>query len=250
MMFLSSCDDKPPSTDAAHDTTMKKVDPEAQRIIEQAIQTHGGDRYKNHEIQFDFRDRTYSSKRKGGIYTYERIFVDSTGQKTVDILTNNSFTRKIDDQVVEVPDSMQDKYSSSINSVIYFALLPYFLLDPAVNKEYLGTSHIKGEPYHKVKITFNQEGGGEDFEDEFIYWFHETKHTLDYLAYSYKTDGGGARFRAAYNPRVIGGIRFMDYSNYKPNPETRYILNFDSLFAAGQLEKLSEIETKNILVKE
>lgn len=243
-----SCGCNVPTPDAP-DIVTKTGDAKAQNIIEQAIDTHGGDRYNNHDIQFEFRDRTYVSKRRDGMYTYERIFADSAGHSTVDILSNDSFTRKIDDQVVEVPDTMQDKYSSSINSVIYFALLPYFLMDPAVNSEYLGTGEIKGEPYDKVKITFNQEGGGEDFEDEFIYWFHQTKHTLDYLAYSYKTDGGGARFRAAYNPRVVGGIRFVDYENYKPNPETRYILNFDSMFDTGQLEKLLTIETKNIFVK-
>ena len=97
-------------------------------------------------------------------------------------------------------------------------------------------------------MTFSQEGGGKDFEDEFIYWFDVENYTIKYLAYSYLTDGGGARFREAFNPRTIGKIRFVDYVNYKPNPETRYIMNFDSLFESGSLEELSLIEIKNIVV--
>ncbi len=86
-------------------------------------------------------------------------------------------------------------YSNSVNSVAYFALLPFRLNDAAVNKRYIGTSEIKGEPYFEIEVTFQQKGGGKDHDDVFIYWIHQQHFTMDYLAYSFIVDGGGTRFR-------------------------------------------------------
>ena len=203
---------------------------EVQRIVDKTIEVHGGQKYDDLKIEFDFRDRHYKAERKDGIFKYERIFKDTAGQKFHDVLTNDSFERTIDEQPVEVTSKKQSAYSNSINSVIYFALLPYFLNDPAVMKDYVGEEKIKDLDYHKVKVTFRQEGGGKDYEDEFMYWINQETFTMDYLAYNYLTDGGGARFRKAYNIRIINGIRFADYVNYKPSEKTRDIDKFGQLF--------------------
>ena len=162
-------------------------------------------------------------------------------------LTNDGFTREIDGREVDVPDSMAIKYSNSINSVIYFALLPYGLNDPAVNKRYLGDKNIKGKDYHKIQITFDQEGGGEDFEDIFVYWINVENYTIDYLAYKYSTDGGGMRFREALNERYIEGVRFADYINYKA-PKSGLPADSDDIFLNGKLKELSRIELEDIKV--
>ena len=220
----------------------------AQRIVDKAIEAHGGVNYKNLKIEFDFRNRHYKAERKDGFFKYERIFKDTADQNHHDILTNDGFVRTIDEQPVEVTAKKQSAYSNSINSVIYFALLPYFLNDPAVMKEYLEKEQINGTNYHKVKVTFKKEGGGKDFEDEFVYWINEETFTMDYLAYNYLTDGGGARFRKAYNTRIINGLRFADYENYKPNEKTRDIEKFGQLFQNDGLKLLSKIESENIEV--
>lgn len=222
---------------------------QAQKIIGKSIEAHGGDRYDVHDISFDFRNRSYRTTRNHGDFQYERIFQDSLDRTVRDELTNNGLTRYINDEKVSLTAKDSAAYSNSVNSVIYFTLLPYFLTDPAVFTDHLGTSEINGEKYDKVKVTFSEEGGGKDFEDQFIYWFHQKTGTMDYLAYNYKTDGGGARFRAAYNKRREGGILFADYENYKPNPETMNINSFDSLYNEGLLEKLSLIENTNIKVQ-
>jgi hypothetical protein len=80
----------------------------------------------------------------------------------------------------------------------------------------------------------------------YIYWFHATRHTLDYLAYSFLVNNGGARFREAIQPRVVSGVLFLDYINYKPTSETYALATLDSLFEAGQLEVLSRIENLEI----
>lgn len=221
---------------------------EAQKIIDKAIEVHGGQKYADLKIEFDFRNRHYKAERKDGLFKYERIFSDTSDQQYHDILTNDSFVRTIDGKVAEVTEKKQSAYSNSINSVIYFILLPYFLNDPAVMKDYVGDEIIKDSDYHKINVTFKKEGGGKDFEDEFMYWINKKTFTMDYLAYNYLTDEGGARFREAYNIRTIKGLRFADYINYKPIEKTRDINTFGKLFQNQGLKELSKIESVNIIV--
>lgn len=225
--------------------TTSSTDP--QKIVDKAIAAAGGDSYLNSTIEFDFRNRHYKAQRNGGTFSYERIFKD--GESVVhDYVTNNGFERKINDQVAEVADSMKVKYTSSVNSVIYFALLPYALNDAAVIKSFLGETIIDQKEYYKVKVTFQQDGGGEDFEDTFVYWIDKTDFTIGYMAYSYEeTDGIGLRFRKAYNPRRINGILFLDYINYKPKSEVAVDF-MEELFKKGELEELSKIELLNVQV--
>ena len=81
-----------------------------------------------------------------------------------------------------------------------------------------------------------------------MYWVHSENYTVDYLAYSYATDGGGIRFREAYNPRKVNGIRFVDYRNYKPNTLTVALEDLDDWFQADSLQLLSTIENTSISV--
>ena len=150
---------------------------------------------------------------------------------------------------IVVHDSMKPRYSASVNSVHYFSTLPYGLNDKAVNKELLEEVFIKNNTYFKIKVTFNQEGGGEDFEDVFVYWINKETYKVDYLAYSYQDPGEiGLRFREAFNERYVNELRFVDYKNYKPNKSNITIFELDDLFEKGQLKLLSKIELKNITV--
>lgn len=224
----------------------RQSDGPAADIVDKAIEAHGGQVFEEAHFSFEFRDRTYHWMRDGNRFEYRRIFTDTTGQSVTDILENDGFTRLVEGQAVELPEERSRAFTNSVNSVIYFAVLPYRLNDEAVRKEYLGETAVKGETYHKVKVTFAQEGGGEDYEDEYIYWFHRDSFTMDYLAYSYHTEGGGMRFREAYNPRTIGGIRWQDYINYQPPTLEVPLEALDSLFEQGQLKEVSRIELKNI----
>ncbi len=220
----------------------------AQKIVDAAINASGGEAYQNLDVEFDFRDKHYRIKREGGAFQYERHFKDSLGQFK-DVLNNIGFQRFINDSLVEVADSMAVKYTSSVNSVSYFALLPFGLNDAAVNKKQLEDVTIKGNSYYKIEITFDQDGGGEDFEDVFIYWINKTTFTPDYIAYSYnESDGVGMRFREAFNPRFVGGIRFVDYNNYKANSNDTQLYELDQLFEANALKLVSKIENKNIKI--
>ena len=219
-----------------------------QSLVDRSIEASGGDLYTQSTISFKFRDRNYIGTRKGGFFRLERLWSDSLNSYR-DYISNEGYSRFQNESAVEVVDSMAFKYSNSINSVFYFGLLPYGLNDPAVIKTYIDTVEINGQQYDKVKITFHQEGGGKDFEDEFVYWFNKETGHFDYMGYNYQTDGGGARFRVAYNPRTVNGIRFQDYINYKPKDSTFMdVSQFDQLYLNNGVEELSRIELEQINV--
>jgi hypothetical protein len=116
-----------------------------------------------------------------------------------------------------------------------------------VNKKLLGETQIGGNKYYKVEVTFDEENGGEDFEDIYIYWINKETFRPDYLAYEFSTDGGGSRFREAFNERIINGIRFVDYKNYKA-ADTISVYNLEALFKSKELELLSTIQLEDISV--
>lgn len=231
-----SCDQKPKTKEVT-----------AQLVVDQAIKKAGGEGYTNSTMRFDFRDHSYKNTYKGGAFSLERIKEDSTGL-TIDVLDNKGFRRLKNGKFEVVPDTMVVKYSNSVNSVHYFARLPYGLNDAAVKKKLIGTDTINDQPYYEVEVRFTQEGGGEDFQDIFVYWFHTQSFSLDYLAYSYETDGGGVRFRRAINQRAVSGISFADYINYKPKSTNVVLSDLDSMYTNGRLKEVSKIELKNIEV--
>jgi len=220
----------------------------AQSIVDKAIEKVCNGNCENAIIDFTFRDKCYVSKRNGGFYEFKRITSDSTGV-TEDVLTNTGFSRQKNDTVIAVADSMAIKYLNSINSVIYFAQLPFGLNAAAVKKELLGEVIIKNKPYYEIGVSFTEDDGGKDFEDIFVYWIHTVNFTVDYFAYQYSTDEGGVRFREAYNPRIVNGIRFVDYNNYKPKTLNVTLVDLDVLFEKGALELLSKIETESVGVE-
>lgn len=233
-LYLISCDSK--LTDA-------------QVIVDKTIEAAGGEKYNNLHAEFDFRDMHYVAKRDGGSFSYERIFEDSLG--TIhDFVTNEGFKREINGEVVMVHDTMAAKYTSSTNSVNYFALLPYGLNDAAVNKKYLGETSINNQSYYKIQVTFSSEGGGEDFEDVFLYWINQENFAIDYLAYSFAEDDETSfRFRVAYNPRIVKGVRFQDYINYKPKNNSFSVEQAEELYKQDELVELSRIDTENVVVE-
>jgi hypothetical protein len=220
---------------------------DAGAIVQKCIETHGGDLYDNSVIDFDFRGRHYRLERNQGNFTYHRIFTDSAGTYH-DILTNEDFHRTLNDSTVTLTAEWIRRYSNSVNSVAYFALLPFGLNDPAVNKNLMGEEEIDGNHYYKIRVTFNRDGGGEDFEDVFVYWINKSNFMMDFFGYSYQTDGGGIRFREAANVREVSGIIFSDYINYKGKDDDTDVGGLAGKFKKGALEKMSEIRLENLTV--
>jgi hypothetical protein len=219
-----------------------------QRIVDGSIDAHGGKLFEDVHIEFDFRNRHYTSHRQGGVFTYTREFTDTSGN-VKDVFSNESFHREINGNLAKITEERAKAYSNSVNSVIYFALLPYGLNDAAVEKTYATQTEINGKKYHVIKVTFQKEGGGKDYEDVFLYWIDQESKKVDYLAYTYESDGGGIRFREAMNRRTIEGILFQDYINYEPSDVNVSLDEMENLYKNGQLKKLSDIVLENITVK-
>ena len=224
---------------------------QAQAIVDQAIAAHGGDMLRQAVVEFDFRDKHFKITRDGGLYSYERTYTDSTGAVR-EVLNNDGIYREVNGERVALSEDETRRLSTPLNSVPYFALLPFNLNDPAVQKRHLGEVEVGGQPYHKIEVTFHQEGGGRDFEDRFIYWFHKDQHTMDYLAYDFHTGDGGTRFRQAFNTRTVGGVRMADYHNFVsdslPGPGTP-IERYDAFMQSGDIKLLSEIILDNVTVQ-
>ena len=213
-------------------------------ILQNSIKAHGGNRYDAAHYQFIFRDKQYSFNNQNG-YTYSVVAKDSTGSIIVDSLRNGNFTRRVDNETIALSPKDESKYSNALNSVIYFALLPYKLQDKAVQPTYLGETIIAGEDYDVVQVTFGENGGGKDHEDVFCYWINKNSHYMNYMAYSYHTNSGGVRFRSAYNPRTVDGIRFQDYVNWEAPLDTS-LEDLPQLYENGLLKELSKIETEAV----
>lgn len=217
---------------------------ETEELFQAMLVQHGGSQYDSVQYSFIFRKARYSFKNSGSSYVYTREFVKDT--KTVrDEMDGLSFTRKVDGVEQQIPEKEITKYRSSINSVIYFATLPHKLTDASVHKKMIGLDTINGQGYTMMKVAFSEDGGGEDFDDEYLYWIHSENKTMDFFAYNYTVNSGGVRFRAAYNRRNINGIIFQDYINYEA-PVGTDLIDLAGMFEGKQLKELSRIETEEV----
>lgn len=222
----------------------------ANEIVNKSISVSGGNKFDSLSvsIRFDFRNIEYKANYSATRKTLGRLKVEGN-DTVVDILKGELFQRFINGKLTVVADSMASKYSASVNSVHYFSVLPYGLNNKAVNKTLIGEEQIKNQNYYKIKVTFDQNGGGEDFEDVFIYWVNKENFKPDYLAYSYNEDDGkGMRFREAYNERYVEGLRFVDYNNYKSEIKNPNLNDLGIYFNNDALKLVSKIELENVEV--
>lgn len=223
-------------------STEKKLT--AQQIIDKSMVASGANKVKNSKITFNFRDLNYTAIRENGKFELSRNL-----DMIKDVLTNDGFKRFIEGNEAEIDEEMRQKITNSVNSVHYFSVLPFGLNDKAVRKKLLPSTTIKDKEYYKIEVSFDENGGGEDFEDIFIYWIGKQDFLIDFLAYSYHTNGGGKRFRVLKEQCSKNGIRFVDYHNYKPLKKEIKLSNLDDAFENNQLKKISEIVLEDIEVE-
>ncbi|WP_093410572.1 DUF6503 family protein [Salegentibacter flavus] len=221
---------------------------EIEEIIEKTIEVAGGENYKRATISFKFRDHIYKSERNGLKFSLERQF-SKDSDSIRDVVSNSGFQRYVNDSLRVIPDSLLARLNKEIKTVHYFAHLPYGLDNRGLSKELLEEARIEGEPYFQLKMTFGQAAPGVAGHDEFMFWIHKDDFTLDYLAYKFVEEEEGIRFRAAYNPRVINGIRFVDYRNFTFQDPKTELSDLDELYEAHQLELLSTIDTEILEVE-
>ncbi len=235
LLFVWSCENKVSSSQK------KTPKHKAQEVINQAIMAHGQHLFENATLSFLFRDKQYSARRFDTEYIYTRSFKDGSALIEDMLINSINFSRKKNGVSMEIENEWADKYSKSINSVLYFFQLPYLLNDPAVEKTYQGIRQINDKEYYQIKVSFQEENGGDDFNDEYLFWINVNNFEIDYFAYNYITDGGGVRFRSAINKRKVDGLLIQDYINYTPENKKTPLPDLIKLFEKGKLMERSRI---------
>lgn len=222
----------------------------AQQIIDKTMVASGADKVANSQITFKFRDKKYIALRKKGYFNLARVSKTKFSESISDVVSNEGYSKYLNGhEFPEIDKSKAKNAENAVNSVHYFSVLPYGLNDKAVHKKLLPSATVKGKEYYKIEVTFSEDGGGEDFEDVFIYWIGKEDFLIDYLAYAYHTNGGGKRFRVLKEQCSKNGIRFVDYHNYKPLNTSISLIDTDKAFENNQLKKISEIVLEDIEVK-
>jgi hypothetical protein len=219
--------------------------PDARKIIEKSIKAHGGKQYEKFKISLDFRQFHITLMHNKGSFQYERTTLDSIKNTWRDVLNNNGFYREKNGVKVELSEKDRLRYFEGINSQAYFLLLPYKLIDKAVNLTYLGEGVVEGKKQYKIQVSFNKEGGGIDYDDVYCYWINQDTNLIDYLAYS----TGGPRFRKATIRHNFGDIIFQDYENYEIKDKTIPTHTYDRIFTEGGAKLLSKIEHRNFKIE-
>lgn len=221
----------------------------ATEMLDRAYRAHGAGALARASMSFGFRGEQYVATRDRGIFVYERLYEDSAGTVR-DFINNDGSYREVNGRNVSINARTAASILGKINSVVYFASLPFPLRDPAVRSRYLGTTSLDGIAYSKIEVTFVQEGGGPDYQDRFVYWINRRTGHIEFLAYHYLTNETGSRFRRLVNPREVGGFRIVDHVNYRAVPDTigRNVDRFDELYENGALEVVSEVKHENVRV--
>ena len=255
-LFLIGCGSGDSSSDASPGAaaTPSADSLTSQAVVTKAVTAHGGPVIDTSVVTFTFRGDRFRLLHNHGRFQYERITTDSLGQSVREVLANDSLYREVDGRPVALTDQQRARLNTAVNSVSYFALLPHALTDPAVQSKRLGIDTIRSVPYHRVEVTFQQQGGGPDWEDRFVYWFQTETMEMNFLAYAYGLGEGdsdpGHRFREAYNVRTVKGVRFADYINYTDSTLTPKTLErYPDRLGSETLEEVSRIELSSISVQ-
>ncbi len=227
--------------------------PDAAAVIDSARAAHGAPVLDRATVSFNFRGDDYQIRQEGGRFHYRRTYTDSLDRSVTEGLTNDGVYRVVEGDTASLSDEDRAGIETTVNSVSYFTLLPEPLDEPAVQPSYSGRDTIDGVPYHRVKVTFRQEGGGKDWQDVFMYWFRTDTYAMDFLAYAFglgPSEEPGTRFREAYNVRRRSGVRVADYHNYTADTlSADQMAQYSDLLEKDALKRVSDIEIDSVQVR-
>lgn len=241
-------------TSACQTSSQSPEPPSAQAVVDSAVAAHGGPVLNRAVVSFNFRGDQYQIRQDAGRFHYRRAYTDSLGQTVTEGLTNDGVYRVVEGDTVSLSTEEKGAVETTVNSVTYFALLPSPLRDDAVQPHYSGRDTLDGVPYHRIRVTFRQKDGGQDWQDVFIYWFRTDTYEMDYLSYAFGLAPGdtdtGTRFREAYNVRRSNGVRVADYLNYTSDTlATDRMHLYPDLWTKDALDLVSRVEIDSVEVR-
>lgn len=201
------------------------------------------------EIRFQFRGTPYRLWLDGRRSVYERQVRSDTGVPRTERLEGDAFTASVGGKPLPLSSEQAGALRRSLNSVAYFALMPRPLEDDAVIATSLGATTLGGLSWDTIDIRFREEGGGDDHDDVFRYWFHPETHRLGYLAYTFATGKGGVRVRKVVGAHEVDGVVLLDWVNHGRNGQGLTIDDAVRDLEAGTLPQLSTIALEDVQVQ-
>lgn len=101
------------------------------------------------------------------VFSYTK-FKETDPTQIQDLISDEGFSRNVNDTYIILSDEDEKKYLEALNSVFYFVCLPQRLEDSGVNIEVINPTQINNQHYSVLKITFNEEGGGQIFRTSIL----------------------------------------------------------------------------------
>lgn len=221
--------------------------PGAEALIADAVRAHGLADPSPLAIEFAFRGTPYRLELEGRQSRYIRT-VTTDGTTRQDELVGARFRSTVAGTTVSLDPATEGDRRRSLNSVAYFALLPRPLQDDAAIVTALGSTTMRGQPYDTVEVRFQEEGGGDDHDDVFRYWFEPETHRLAFLAYTFSRGNGGVRVRSVAKTHEVGGVVLYDWVNHGRNGPDQSLDAAVADFDAGILPRISSIELEAVTV--
>ncbi|MDT8347504.1 MAG: DUF6503 family protein, partial [Flavobacteriaceae bacterium] len=217
-------------------------------LMNECIDHYGFDDINNKKFAFTFRSKKFDAQFKNGKYLYTSVLKDSTGS-TIDSLWNDGFSRHKNGDLVTTPEVKLKGYAATLNSIVYFALLPYGLNHEGVLLGQLDTMSFGDTKYYLIAVDFASDDP-EAHNDSYMYWINSTNKSIDYLAYYFCDEYCDYRFRVKTKEHHVDGFRFQDYDNYKPTDSILGLTDLMTAYKNNRLKKVSEIKLEAIQVSE
>ncbi|MEN0061066.1 MAG: DUF6503 family protein [Myxococcota bacterium] len=219
---------------------------EPDTVLAQSAVAHGLTRDRRMDVSFTFRGTPYRLHLDGSDIRYERTVKGPQGER-VDRLVGSVFSSLHNGAPMTVAPENEGAWRRSLNSVAYFATLPRPLFDDAVIATFLGRTTFAGAEWDTVEVRFQEEGGGDDHDDVFRYWFHPETHEMGFVAYVFHVGKGGVRIRKAARRHEVNGVVLLDWTNLGWDG-THTLESAMAAYERGGLPTLSTIALENIEV--
>lgn len=244
LMAVAACERPAPSGD-----------PEALALLDRARQHHGSALLDDATVRFSFRGTPFVAERDGGRFRYSRALRDSLGRTVEEVVDNEGAHRFVDGEEVPLSPREAAALTTAVNSVVYFALLPASLADPAVRARLLTPARVGGEDYDRVEVTFAREGGGADYDDRYVYWLRQSDGQIGHYAYTYEVSPGdtaraatGSRFRVPIRSWREDGVLFQDWRNLSAD-SLDALEDYGDLYDGARLFEVSEVVLDSVRVE-
>lgn len=227
-----------------------KTNPKGETLIRELVEKAGGEKRETATVNFDSNPYSYQIIRNCGQFDIERNLINKRGDTVVLKLGNLDITKTINQKIQKLSDTTAARLKQNLRSKIYFTEIPFGLNAPGIRKKFLGEEEIDGKSFAKVKIAFIENRGSKPFLDQYVFWVDQESKTLTYLATTIDGDQNNLQFRKVENPRVLKGIRFVDYQVYQPEKhQTIALRDLAQAFEKGELKRINTDKITNIEVE-